>query len=145
VPAPDTEPLGLRLARTAKVVSRAFDHALAQAGGSLPQWLILVELKGQAHGNQRNIADAVGIESATLTHHLNRMEAAGLVVRRRKADNRRVHHVELTEAGDALFFALLDKVVAFDTRLRRDLSERDAAQLGRLLDRLAANAEADRG
>jgi hypothetical protein len=29
--------------------------------------------------------------------------------------------------------------------LRRDFSARDATQLGRLLDRLAANAEADRG
>ena len=72
----DDEPIGLLLSRTAKAVSRAFDDALTQAGGSLPDWLVLVSLEGQAHGAQRELADAVGIEGPTLTHHLNRMEAA---------------------------------------------------------------------
>jgi MarR family transcriptional regulator for hemolysin len=140
--APDEEPIGLRLARTAKTVSRAFDDALAEAGGSLPLWLILVSLKGQVHGAQRELAEAVGVEGPTLTHHLNRMERAGLVTRRRDPDNRRVHQVELTGTGDATFFALVDKVVAFDERLRHGLSDGDVTQLRRLLDRLAANAAA---
>lgn len=140
MPAPEQDPLGLLLTRTARIVSRAFDAALVEAGGSLPQWLILVELKSRAHGNQRNIAEAVGVEGPTLTHHLNRMEAAGLLTRTRDPGNRRVHQVVLTEAGDALFFALLEKVVGFDKRLRRDFSDRDVAQLRPLLERLAANA-----
>src|SRR4051812_8260783 len=114
MPAPDQEPLGLHLTRASKLVSRAFDDALVAAGGSLPQWLILVELKGRAHGTQRNIARAVGVEGPTLTHHLNKMEAAGLVTRRRDPDNRRVHVVELTEAGDAMFASLLATVADFD-------------------------------
>ena len=121
-------------------MSRAFDDALAEAGGSLPVWLILVSLKGQAHGAQRQLAEAVGIEGPTLTHHLNRMENAGLVTRRRDPANRRVHQVELTDAGEAAFLAMLNKVIAFDQRLRQGLGERDLAQLRRLLDRLAANA-----
>jgi MarR family transcriptional regulator for hemolysin len=137
---PEIEPIGLQLARSAKTVSRAFDDALAGAGGSLPVWLILVSLKAQAHGAQRQLAEAVGIEGPTLTHHLNRMEKAGLVTRRRDPDNRRVHQVELTDAGEAAFLAMLDKVIAFDLRLRQGLSERDLTQLRRLLDRLAVNA-----
>src|SRR5438874_1026032 len=81
--APTTGPIGLQLARTAKTVSRAFDDALAGGGGSLPLWLVLVSLKGRVHGAQRHLAEAVGVEGPTLTHHLNRMEAAGLVTRRR--------------------------------------------------------------
>jgi MarR family transcriptional regulator, transcriptional regulator for hemolysin len=141
---PEIEPIGLHLTRTAKAVSRAFDAALAEAGGSLPVWLILVSLKSQAHGAQRELADAVGIDGATLTHHLNRMEAAGLVTRRRDPDNRRVHQVQLTEAGEALFFALLHHVVAFDEQLRAGLSDRAMAQLRGLLDQLAQNATRDR-
>jgi MarR family transcriptional regulator for hemolysin len=137
---PDQEPLGLRLTRTARAVSRAFDEALSAAGGSLPQWLVLVELKSQAHGNQRDIARAVGVEAATLTHHLNRMEAAGLVSRTRDPHNRRVHQVELTAAGEKLFNTLRQKVAAFDRQLREGFSERDIAQLRRLLDRLGTNA-----
>ena len=96
---PDAEPIGLLLTRTAKAVSRAFDQALTEAGGSLPTWLVLVSLKGGAHGAQRELADAVGIEGPTLTHHLNRMETAGLVTRRRDPENRRAHRVELTRTA----------------------------------------------
>jgi MarR family transcriptional regulator for hemolysin len=137
---PETDPIGLHLARAAKSVSRAFDAALTEAGGSLPVWLVLVSLKSQQHGAQREIADAIGIEGATLTHHLNKLEAAGLVTRRRDPANRRVHHVELTKAGDALFFALLERVVAFDRQLRAGVDEADLEQLRLLLDRLAGNA-----
>ncbi|MGH3264275.1 MAG: MarR family transcriptional regulator, partial [Trebonia sp.] len=89
MPAPATPPIGLHLARTAKAVSRAFDDALAAAGGSLPSWLILISVKTRALGNQSELADAVGIRGATLTHHLNAMEADGLVRRRRDPANRR--------------------------------------------------------
>ena len=140
---PEDEPVGLHLARIAKAVSRAFDAALAEAGGSLPVWLILVSLKSEAHGTQRRLADAVGIEGPTLTHHLNKMEAAGLVTRRRDPDNRRVHQVELTGEGEAMFFALLRHVVAFDQRLRDGFDPGELSQLRQLLDRLAANTTTD--
>lgn len=136
---PAEEPIGLLLTRTAKVISRAFDEALAAAGGSLPTWLVLVSLKAQAHGAQRHLATAVGIEGPTLTHHLNRMETAGLVTRRRDPDNRRVHRVELTEAGEAEFHRLRQRVVAFDARLRAGFADHELTVLRGVLDRLRAN------
>ena len=141
---PAVEPIGLQLTRTAKVLSRAFDDALAEVGGSLPAWLVLVSLKAGGHGTQRELADAVGIEPATLTHHLHRMEADGLVQRTREPENRRVQRVELTDAGEAAFVRLLGAVTAFDTRLRAGLSRSEVAALGDLLGRLRANAEADK-
>src|ERR1700722_14214730 len=110
---PARSPVGLHLARVARDVSRAFDAALAAAGGSLPVWLVLVSLKSRKLANQRELADAVGIQEATLTHHLNAMETAGLVTRRRDPANRRVHLVELTPAGDALFLRLREAATAF--------------------------------
>jgi MarR family transcriptional regulator for hemolysin len=136
---PSTEPIGLELARTAKMVSRAFDDALVEAGGSLPMWLILVSLKAQSHGAQRQLAEAVGVEGPTLTHHLNRMESAGLVTRRRDPENRRVHRVELTGAGEAMFQRLLSTVTAFDRRLRAGITERQLTLLSGTLSRLRAN------
>jgi len=143
MPAPAKEPIGLELSRTSKIVSRAFDDVLSAAGASLPTWLVLVSLKGQRPGPQRELAAAIGVEGPTLTHHLNRMEAAGLITRRRHPDNRRIHQVELTPSGDALFLSLLEKVVEFDEGLRRGFSERDIALLHGLLDRLATNATPD--
>jgi MarR family transcriptional regulator for hemolysin len=57
---PEPVPLGLRLARAAKVVSRAFDDALAEAGGSRPTWLVLVSLKNQSVASQRELATRSG-------------------------------------------------------------------------------------
>jgi MarR family transcriptional regulator, transcriptional regulator for hemolysin len=139
---PARSPIGLRLARSAKSVSRAFDDALAEAGGSLPVWLVLSSLKSQRLGNQRALADAVGIKEATLTHHLNAMDAQGLITRRRDPANRRVHLVELTEIGEAAFGRLRNAAIAFDQRLRRGISREDLAALEDLLARLERNVTA---
>ena len=133
------EPLGLRLTKVSRSVSRAFDDALAQAGGSLPVWLVLISLKSGQLASQRELADAVGIQGATLSHHLNAMESAGLVTRRRDPRNRRLHLVELTPDGDALFSRLREVAFAFDQRLRAGLAEHDVARLEALLDRLHEN------
>jgi MarR family transcriptional regulator, transcriptional regulator for hemolysin len=138
---PQIEPIGLEVTRTAKVLSRAFDVELAAAGGSLPTWLVLVSLVGQAHGTQRDLAEAVGIEGATLTHHLTRMESAGLVARRRDPENRRAQQVELTPAGQKTFRSLLHRVSAYDAQLRAGFTDDELAQLRGFLDRLRANAQ----
>jgi len=143
MPGPVRLPAGRQLARTAKSVSRAFDDALAEAGGSLPAWLVLISLKSRPLRNQRELADAVGVREATLTHHLNAMDAQGLITRRRDPANRRVHLVELTEAGEAAFLRLRDAASAFDERLRRGLTDRDVDDLERLLRRLERNVAGD--
>ncbi|NUR83469.1 MAG: winged helix-turn-helix transcriptional regulator [Nonomuraea sp.] len=132
-------PIGLRLANSARQVSRAFDEALAAAGGSTPVWQVLVTVKSRKRGNQRQLAEVIGIQGATLTHHLNAMEKAGLVVRARDPDNRRVHVVELTEEGERLFHRLREVVWAFDTRLREGLGEEELAAFERVLARLEEN------
>jgi MarR family transcriptional regulator for hemolysin len=139
MPGPARPPIGLHLARVGRDASRAFDAALTAAGGSQPAWLVLISLKSQQLANQRELADAVGIQEATLTHHLNAMETAGLVTRRRDPANRRVHLVELTPAGDALFFRLRETAMAFDEQLRSGLSDDEVTQLRELLDRLQEN------
>jgi MarR family transcriptional regulator, transcriptional regulator for hemolysin len=136
---PNPIPVGLHLTRVAREVSRAFDDALAGAGGSLPVWLVLLNLKISPRASQRELADAVGVREATLTHHLNAMEKDGLLTRRRDPDNRRIHIVELSEDGHALFLRLRDAAVSFDGQLRQGISETEIGRLGRLLNRLADN------
>lgn len=136
---PSGPPIGLTLARTAKAVSRAFDQALAEAGGSLPAWLILLSLKTRVHASQRDLAAAVGVQGATLTHHLNAMEAGGLISRSRDPGNRRVHVVRLTDSGEAMFHRLAEAATAHDARLRAGLSGQEIVQLEALLRRLEHN------
>jgi MarR family transcriptional regulator for hemolysin len=137
---PRGDPIGLCVTRTAKTLSRAFDAALAEGGESLASWLVLASLKGGLHATQREIAEEVGVEGPTLTHHLNRMEAAGLVTRARDPRNRRAHQVEMTAAGELAFRSLLARVQEFDRRLRAGFANEELVTLRRLLERLADNA-----
>jgi MarR family transcriptional regulator for hemolysin len=136
---PARTPVGLELARAARTVSRAFDDALAEAGGSLPVWLVLLNLKTRQVSSQRELAEAVGVREATLTHHLNAMDGQGLVTRTRDPANRRIHVVELTPAGEAAFVRLAEAATTFDRRLRDGLSDADLDGLATVLGRLAAN------
>ena len=142
MPEPFPLPIGLRLNQTARVVERAFDEALAAAGGTLPVWLVLLNLKIHRPANQKKLAEFVGISEATLTHHLNAMDASGLIFRTRDAANRRIQVVALTEAGEAAFLRLRDAAVAFDAKLRSGLADADEAQLRALLGQLAATVGA---
>lgn len=72
---PVVPPIGLRLARTARVVSQAFERAMTEAGGSASTWQVLLLVRSEQWGTQARIAEAMGISSATLTHHLNALEA----------------------------------------------------------------------
>lgn len=137
---PARPPIGLTLDRVARQLSREFDEALVEAGGSRPIWLVLLALTINEEANQRQLADFVGIRGATLTHHLNAMESAGLVVRSRDPKNRRSHVVRRTPAGDEMFLRLREAATAFDERLRRGLSARDVDTLETLLGRLSENS-----
>jgi MarR family transcriptional regulator, transcriptional regulator for hemolysin len=139
VPQPFPVPIGLRLNQAARAVERAFDDALAKADGTLPVWLVLLNLKIHKPANQRELADAVGVSEATLTHHLNSMDARGLIARTRDAANRRVQVVTLTEEGEEAFLRMREAAMAFDASLRTGLADADLATLVTLLDRLTAN------
>ena len=97
-------------------------------------------LKTTKNANQRELGAVVGIQGATLTHHLNAMEDDGLVTRRRDPDNRRVHIVEVTSDGEAAFLRMRSAAVEFDRRLRGDLPDEEIGRFAAVLDRLRANA-----
>jgi len=136
---PDTHPIGRQLALTAKLVAGQFNAALLHAGGSIPTWLVLNMLSHEDWRNQHSIARALGIEGATLTRHLDALEEAGLVVRRRDENDRRAIRVEPTEAGRKLHAELLQAALAFDEQLRAGFEEAELEQLRSLLARIEAN------
>lgn len=145
MPGPSREPIGRTLADAAKEVSRAFDEALAQAGGSRPMWLILLALKGRQWETQAELARAVGVRGPTLTHHLDSLEDEGLVTRNRDPQNRRVQVVGLTSNGDAAFYRLREAAANFDEQLRAGLTEAEIDQMRAILERMRSNITAGDG
>ena len=134
--APATAPIGLQLTRTARAATHAFERAMAAAGGSVPTWQVLLLVRSRQWGSQSELAQAMGVTQATLTHHLNALERDGLVRRWREPGDRRSQQVELTQDGEAAFNRLRGVAVAHDKRLRSILSDDEADRLGTLLDKL---------
>jgi MarR family transcriptional regulator, transcriptional regulator for hemolysin len=139
---PATPPIGLHLSRTARLATTAFERAMAEAGGSAATFQVLVLVRSGQMGTQARMAEAMGITGATLTHHLNAMEAQGLVRRWREESNRRVQRVELTDDGTTLFDRLRRVATRHDARLRSQLSDAETAQLAALLDKVEAGLSA---
>jgi MarR family transcriptional regulator, transcriptional regulator for hemolysin len=142
---PQGTPIGLQLAHASKSVSRAFGDALAEAGGSVSTWLILTSLIDESWPAQQHLARAMHIEGPTLTRHLDGLEEAGLVVRRREPNDRRAVRVELTDAGRAKHAELRQAVIAFNRRLTAGLGGAELDELRGLLERLERNVRAPEG
>lgn len=136
---PSAPPIGFVLSQVSKAVARAFDDAMTEAGGSLSTWLVLRSLMPGGDRPQSDLAQAVGVQGPTLTHHLNALEAQGLITRTRDKADRRAHQVALTPEGRARFLRLRQTAERFDARLRGDLSGQEVDVLRGLLNRLRVN------
>jgi MarR family transcriptional regulator for hemolysin len=127
------ELLGRQLYLAYRAMRDRLDEALGAAGASVPQWIVLKSVGDEPELSQRELAGRVLVTGSTLTHHLDRLERGGLIVRTRDADDRRVIRISLTERGKHRRTELEAVVAAHDQRIAALLSERDARALRRLL------------
>ena len=88
---------------------------------------------------------SVLVSSATMTERLDRLERRGLIARRPAGRDRRSVLVELTAAGRAVFDEVCPDLLATEATLLEGLSPPDRVALGRLLAKLAASLEYQRG
>jgi MarR family transcriptional regulator, transcriptional regulator for hemolysin len=138
------EPLGRHLVFTAKAVREAFEETLAGAGGSLGTWVVLSALSDEGVVSQTALAGHIHVEGATITHHIDRLEALGLVRRQADPTDRRVRRLELTPAGTRLHRTLLAAAKEFEATMLAGLSRPRQAELRRALDLIRSNLEAGR-
>jgi MarR family transcriptional regulator for hemolysin len=136
---PSIEPVGRQLVFTAKAMREAFEDALAAAGGSLPSWLVLHTLADLGYVNQAALASHVHLEGATITHHIDRLEAAGLVRRVLDPTDRRVRKIELTPAGAELHARMLAEAIRLQDVVLAGLTAEDRAALAHYLAVIQAN------
>ncbi len=139
---PALEPVGRQLVFTAKSMREAFEDVLVAAGGSLPSWIVLSTLAEVGCVSQAALASHVHLEGATITHHIDRLEAAGLVTRQLDPADRRVRKLELTEAGAELHSRLLAAAIELQVVVLAGLSSDDRAALARCLAVIQANLAA---
>jgi MarR family transcriptional regulator for hemolysin len=137
-------PLGISLWEVTQAVAREFDRRLGAYDGNRAIWFIYLALDEETHATQRDLARSVGITEATLTHHLNNLEARGLISRDRDARDRRVQRIAFTGAGRAAFDEMKGAAIAYDLELRKILG-RDAVVALQSALAVLAGAVADTG
>ncbi|HWA61253.1 MAG TPA: MarR family transcriptional regulator, partial [Caulobacteraceae bacterium] len=84
------------------LIGRLYRPVLAQLGLTYPQYLVMLVLWEGAPQTVGSLGARLYLDSGTLTPLLKRMEAAGLVIRRRDAEDERRVRIALTEKGLAL-------------------------------------------
>ena len=85
------------------------------------------------------LARLLVLSSGGVSQRLERLERQGLVERTVSAADRRVVDVHLTAAGLVTLDRLIDEYMAHEEHMLNGFSERQIAQLGRLLARLDAS------
>jgi MarR family transcriptional regulator, 2-MHQ and catechol-resistance regulon repressor len=129
-----------RLVEVTRRLEQAFAATISCGFGlPLPRFELLLRL-GRSPGEEltmSELADQLGVTSGGATRLVDRVAADGLVARRPCTQDRRVHHVALTDAGRTLLEQVLE---AHRADLERELTSRlpddTRAHLDGLLDQL---------
>jgi len=84
------------------LITRLYRPLLDALGLTYPQYLVRMVLWEKSPCTVGEVGEQLHLETGTLTPLLKRMEAAGLVARKRDASDERRVLVTLTEPGEAL-------------------------------------------
>lgn len=87
------------LAVANRSVLAVYRPLLEPLGLTHPQYLVMLALWGEAPMSVKAVAEAIQLDSATLSPLLKRLESAGLITRRRDPHDERTLHIDLTESG----------------------------------------------
>ncbi|MGW4847196.1 MarR family winged helix-turn-helix transcriptional regulator [Nocardia brasiliensis] len=90
------------LAVANRAVLAVYRPLLEPLGLTHPQYLVMLALWGEAPMSVKAIAEAIQLDSPTLSPLLKRLESAGLISRERDSRDERNLVVNLTPAGVAL-------------------------------------------
>lgn len=90
------------LAAASRSVIGLYRPVLEPLGLTHPQYLVMLALWERSPRTVRDLGETLLLEPATLSPLLKRLEASGLLTRRRNAVDERTLDVQLTAAGRAL-------------------------------------------
>jgi DNA-binding MarR family transcriptional regulator len=129
----------LRLNQFLNAALRGAEALFVPHGITVGEFDVLAALRRGGTGTvltPTTLARVAMISPAGMTNRLNRLEAAGLIVRRPDPDDRRGSLVELTANGYATADRAVEDLVAAENELFGELSATDRQRLDRILDKL---------
>jgi MarR family transcriptional regulator, transcriptional regulator for hemolysin len=116
--------VGLVVNNAAKAFQKALDLELRKnVGVTLSQWRVVASLVQQPGLTQKEIADKVGVEGATLVPIIDKMEKEGLLKRKPDSKDRRVNRIYLTPKADSLWNSMIECAIHIRKVSTKDISE----------------------
>jgi len=126
--------------RAVMVAADTYRRAMAAAlGVGVTEVSALGEIRQDGPLTPSELARRLGLTSPSVTSLLDRLEAAGLVARRRHPADRRSVLVELTEAGEELLLASFEQFSEDVAAAVRSASPEHVRELGELLGGVAGS------
>ncbi len=105
------------------------------------QWIILKSLKEQAHQTQRQLAEAVSKDPASITRTLDLLQNEQLI--ERKQVDRRTFTVLLTNKGEALVERVIPEAVNYRKKGIEGISEHEMESFEKVLKTIYKNFTED--
>jgi DNA-binding MarR family transcriptional regulator len=127
------------VARAARVLKGAIQVPLERHGVHAGQNFILERLWDRDGQTPGEIAEAIGVEGPTVVRALQRMAAAGLVIRKKHPTDGRQVAIHLTPAGAQLRTSIPKALRRVEEQAFEGVSKEDQTRLFELLQRLSAN------
>lgn len=127
------------LAQFAQAYRGISDTFMDQVDMHRAQATLLCRLFVQDGMTQSEIGDQLSVQGATITNMLQRMEDAGLVTRRRDAEDNRLVRVYLTDAGREKERSITEQFMRLQEAIFEGLSEHDRVVLRQMLKQMLHN------
>lgn len=142
MPPPNINELGLVLFGTARAWRTKLDQRLRPLGLSQGKWRTLIHLsQGGNKLTQKEIADRMGVEGATVAGLLNRLQEDGWIERRGSEDDRRCKIIHLQRRSKAVLDKIFNTAHQLRHELIEDIPQRDLETCIRVLDQIRKKAE----
>jgi MarR family transcriptional regulator for hemolysin len=134
--------LGLVLFGTARAWRTKLDQRLRPLGLSQGKWRTLMHLsQGGNRLTQKEIAERMGIEGATLAGLLDRLQHDGWIERRGSEEDRRCKTVHLQRRSKAVLDKIFNTAHELRSELIEDISPRDLETCIMVLSKIKEKAE----
>lgn len=125
----NTPTLGFLLHDVARLLRKRFEQRARDLGLTRAQWQVLVYLALNEGIHQGGLAELLEIEPITLVRILDKLEARGLIERRRHAADRRIWLLYLQEAAHPLLTTLRAKGDVTRAEMLAGISEEEQRKL----------------
>ncbi|HWK64361.1 MAG TPA: MarR family transcriptional regulator [Rhizobiaceae bacterium] len=130
------------IAKISRKIRTIFDARVREKGLTLARARTLLKIARCEAANQKELAEELEIETATLVRLIDGLEAQGLIERREVEGDRRAKQVVLTSSGEMLA-ELVDRMAAqIGKEVLKGIDEQELAGALRISRRMAGNLEA---